>query len=119
MQDRLIEFAAVNEDGTYVFPSGPCSLWPEERGRRIRDEMISGGKKKVKAGLGEMVGGVFKTGYQAITTGRTSEAKREARYSECQKCEHFIPDSKRCSLCGCFMEAKTWIEGASCPAEKW
>lgn len=39
------------------------------------------------------------------------------RYSICEGCEFF--KEKRCTQCGCFMEAKVHLELASCPVGKW
>jgi len=42
----------------------------------------------------------------------------QARFAICKACPHLL-DGKQCSLCGCFMKAKTKVSGASCPAKKW
>ena len=39
------------------------------------------------------------------------------RYSICEGCEFF--KEKRCTKCGCFMEAKVHLELATCPIGKW
>jgi len=39
------------------------------------------------------------------------------RYSICEGCEFF--KEKRCTQCGCFMEAKVHLELATCPIGKW
>lgn len=41
------------------------------------------------------------------------------RMNTCMGCEFFIQDSKRCTQCGCFMEAKTRLKKAFCPIHKW
>lgn len=77
---------------------------------------------KVKASLGRMAGGVLRAAGQALTHGKVSEEIRNERYDTCKQCPHFIEESKRCSECGCFMEAKTWIGGDPkklCPKKKW
>lgn len=45
----------------------------------------------------------------------------EQRMAICNGCEHFRNILKVCSLCGCFMPAKTMMSGSSCPATppKW
>ena len=43
----------------------------------------------------------------------------EARFSECQSCEHFIKPTSQCKKCGCFMKVKTRIATARCPIGKW
>ena len=76
----------------------------------------------VKPGLLEMGKNLMKTGAQAIANGKVSEEIRDERYETCKNCPFFIEDSKRCSECGCFMEAKTWIGGDPkqlCPKKKW
>lgn len=41
----------------------------------------------------------------------------EKRFAVCQQCPHLKND--RCTLCGCFMKAKSKIPGAQCPIQKW
>jgi hypothetical protein len=41
------------------------------------------------------------------------------RMNICNGCEFFIYESKRCTQCGCFMEAKTRLKKAHCPIHKW
>jgi hypothetical protein len=45
----------------------------------------------------------------------------EQRMAICNGCEHLGPIIKVCKLCGCFMPAKTMINGSTCPATppKW
>ena len=129
-------------------PQGPCSAWPEERhytlmakaaNKQLRILTDASGKKtyelirdsnsstvthekRVTASAGKMAKGLFKTAAQAISHGKVSAEIRNERYDTCKACPFFIEDSKRCSECGCFMEAKTWIGGdpnALCPKQKW
>ena len=79
-------------------------------------------KKKVEAGVGKMAKGLMKTAGQAVLNGKVSKEIREERYDTCKSCPFFVEDSKRCSDCGCFMEAKTWVGGDPdflCPQKKW
>lgn len=104
-----------------VRPSGPCSAWPRERHERLMAEMQSRGPS-VKASIGKMATGLMKTAGQAILHGKVSAEIREERYNTCKACPFFVKDSKRCSDCGCFMEAKTWVGGNPdmlCPQKKW
>ncbi|MEK9985830.1 MAG: hypothetical protein VW879_13915 [Opitutae bacterium] len=112
-----------------VMPAGRGCGWPKVRhdrlflmaGSDLKDEKPKK-DKHVKAGLGSMAKGVIKSTYQAVANGKVSKEIREERYAICQQCPHFIEDSKRCSQCGCFMEAKTWIGGDPdqlCPKAKW
>ena len=43
----------------------------------------------------------------------------DARFSECQSCEHFIKPTSQCKKRGCFMKVKTRIATARCPIGKW
>ena len=100
--------------GTY--PTGPVSAWP--RGRM--EELLKA--NKVKASPGQMVKGALKTAASAVRHGKVSAEIREERYDMCKSCPFFLEDSKRCSECGCFMEAKTWVGGdpkSLCPKQKW
>ena len=106
-----------------AYPAGPCSAWPQERNTALTDAMAGKARAtKVKATPGQMVGGLLRTAGQAVASGRVSSEIREERYDTCKKCPAFIEGSKRCSECGCFMEAKTWVGGdpkALCPLKKW
>jgi hypothetical protein len=48
----------------------------------------------------------------------TSEVAEE-RYSICKACPELIKLTKQCKKCGCFMIAKTKLQGAVCPLGKW
>ena len=87
---------------------------------------LGGGKvkhaNKVTASSAKMAGGLLRTAGQALRRGKVSEEIREERYDTCKACPFFVEDSKRCSDCGCFMEAKTWVGGDPnmlCPQKKW
>ena len=41
------------------------------------------------------------------------------RMNICNGCEFFRHEDKRCSQCGCFMEAKTRFKKTYCPVHKW
>jgi tRNA(Ile2) C34 agmatinyltransferase TiaS len=41
------------------------------------------------------------------------------RMNICNGCEFFRRDDKRCTQCGCFMEAKTRFKKTYCPIGKW
>ena len=118
-----------------VYPTGPVSAWPSAR----NDELILAAKAKgkykvngsqvastkatkVKASAGQMAGGLLKTAGQALKFGRVDADVREERYDTCKNCPAFVEATKRCSECGCFMEAKTWVGGnpdTLCPLQKW
>ena len=44
---------------------------------------------------------------------------KEERMEICKSCEHLSEHLHQCHLCGCFMEAKTWLPGQHCPIHKW
>lgn len=125
-----------------AYPTGACSAWPQERRAEIDAEVDRIRAKeglppldrrksqmapvehdtKVKRSLKEMAKGFAQTAGYAAAGGRVVKEVRDERYDTCQKCPHFIEDSKRCSECGCFMEMKTWINGPKnklCPLDKW
>ena len=77
---------------------------------------------RVKPNVQTMAKGLARTAAQAFVNGRVSAAVRKERYDTCKSCPFFIEESKRCSECGCFMEAKSWIGGDPdklCPKQKW
>jgi len=77
---------------------------------------------EVKASVGKMITGFSKAAGQAVRFGKVSAEIRNERFDTCKSCPSFIKDSKRCSECGCFMEAKTWLGGdpdTLCPRKKW
>jgi hypothetical protein len=53
-----------------------------------------------------------------LTTYASKEVQDE-RFAICTECEHFISESSRCKECGCFMNLKTTLLGATCPIGKW
>ena len=107
-----------------VLPSGPVSAWPKERNEEMIKSSTRGVEhaKKVNVGAMRMAANLARTTKQAVQHGKVSEEIREERYDTCKSCPFFIEDSKRCSECGCFMEAKTWVGGdpnVLCPKQKW
>lgn len=108
-----------------VYPTGPCSAWPEERNKSLTAAFFPAKEKQVSQkmpGIGKMAAGLVKTATQAARNGRVSKEIRDERYKTCKACPLFDQKSKRCTDCGCFMEAKTWIGGNPdylCPKQKW
>ena len=107
-----------------VAPSGPVSAWPKDRHDVLIQSLGKPTKHTttVKASAGKMAAGLLKTAGQALMHGKVSEEIRNERYETCKACPFFVEDSKRCSECGCFMEAKTWVGGEPntlCPKQKW
>ncbi len=115
-----------------ALPTGPCSAWPKERnvaGVELQATTNKYVKRSevdhdtgVKANIGQMAKGFVQTAKQAVVSGKVSREIRQERFETCKACPHFIEESKRCSECGCFMEAKTWVAGPPkmlCPKNKW
>lgn len=48
-----------------------------------------------------------------------SEEESTKRYDICKQCPELIKITNQCKKCGCFMVAKTKLQGASCPLGKW
>jgi hypothetical protein len=44
---------------------------------------------------------------------------RDSRLDICNQCEHLLQITSQCNKCGCFVKAKTWLPGSSCPINKW
>lgn len=47
------------------------------------------------------------------------KAKAKERRDICQKCELRNETLNVCTICGCFIKAKTKLKKSSCPMEKW
>jgi len=41
------------------------------------------------------------------------------RLALCNECPSLVKAVQVCKECGCFMPAKVWITGQSCPIGKW
>ena len=48
-----------------------------------------------------------------------SEDKQKKREETCNDCSQFNRDSKRCYLCGCYMEMKWKFKKSECPINMW
>ena len=105
-----------------VPPTGPVSAWPQERHDKLMGKTRAKKDPEIKPSASQMAGNLLKTGAQAFTKGKVSSQVREERYATCKGCPSFRKADKRCSECGCFMEAKTWVGGDPnklCPLRKW
>jgi hypothetical protein len=47
------------------------------------------------------------------------EDEIKQRLEICGDCEHYIPHSARCKLCGCFTKFKAKLKSGGCPINKW
>ena len=108
-----------------ALPSGPVSAWPKERnvaGPEMKAHHKTVKDPQIKPSIAGLAKGLGKVAMQGIRNGRVSDEVRNERYDICKACPAFRKKDKRCSDCGCFMEAKTWIGGdpdTLCPQKKW
>lgn len=49
----------------------------------------------------------------------SEEELAQERIKLCEICEHFARTTRQCKLCWCFLDLKTKIAEAECPAGKW
>jgi recombinational DNA repair protein RecR len=59
-----------------------------------------------------------KTKDQVVELVKVSEEIRSQRFEICKNCDQ-LHSTEFCKLCACYMPAKTWLSGASCPLKKW
>jgi hypothetical protein len=52
-------------------------------------------------------------------TKHSTEDLAASRLAICKACPELIKLTTQCKKCGCFMTAKTKLEAAKCPIEKW
>lgn len=49
----------------------------------------------------------------------TSQEIAQARYDICKACDKFIPETSKCSECGCYIKIKVKAATVECPLKKW
>lgn len=49
----------------------------------------------------------------------TDQTTANKRLDLCKQCPELIKPTYQCKQCGCFMAAKTKLDGAVCPIGKW
>ena len=122
--DPLILYSEQFRSGGEL-PKGPVSPWPKGREIRTLDSFHSVNPKSepaIKASKAEMATGLIKTAGQALRRGNCSPEIRTERLETCFQCPDYKKDQGRCSLCGCYMKAKSWVGGDPkklCPRKKW
>jgi hypothetical protein len=47
------------------------------------------------------------------------EELQKERVAICNSCEYLFTPTRNCKACGCFVDAKTRIQMAKCPKDKW
>jgi len=50
---------------------------------------------------------------------KASAEESDRRYNICLSCDKLIKLTKQCKECGCIMLAKTKLQNATCPLNKW
>ena len=48
-----------------------------------------------------------------------SEVEKAGRITVCEGCEFFVTTDRRCSKCGCWIDAKAGFRTQRCPENKW
>jgi len=48
-----------------------------------------------------------------------TEEEKSARLAICEACEFFVAADRRCSKCGCWVDAKAAFRTQQCPEGKW
>lgn len=48
-----------------------------------------------------------------------SEELQKERVAICDSCEYLFTPTRNCKACGCFIDAKTRLQSAKCPKNKW
>lgn len=111
-----------DDDDTNAHPSPPPNQleaaearvrYLESRIKTLRTQL----EKVYKTSFALKVEGFIKTMWAWARGGFKASSLADKRFSMCQACPHF--EDPRCTLCGCFMQAKTKIPQASCPVGKW
>lgn len=46
------------------------------------------------------------------------DAEKNRRLTLCKSCDHYNPTFVQCKICGCFLEAKTRLQGFHCALDK-
>lgn len=71
--------------------------------------------QKYKQNLGETrVWDLIKSNTEYV-----SDEESNFRFEICKACPELVKLTKQCKKCGCFMNAKTKLDKATCPLGKW
>ena len=63
--------------------------------------------------------GLLKATIDVTKNGFIDDEIAEQRYEHCKGCIFFKPESKQCKKCGCIMNVKVKVKGATCPIGMW
>ena len=75
--------------------------------------------KNLQQRTSQAVDTMEKTAKLATASGRVPADIQQSRIDICNRCDDLTQHLRRCNLCKCFMDAKTWIPDVECPANKW
>ena len=67
----------------------------------------------------EMIANLVMDGAKWAKDGFKLSKNTKKRLAICNACEFFDKEAARCLKCGCFMNAKVYMDSASCPLGKW
>lgn len=56
---------------------------------------------------------------QKVLPELASDDVQKDRINICNSCEFLFTPTRNCKKCGCFVDAKTKLQSASCPINKW
>lgn len=76
-------------------------------------------------GIKEMAFNLSETAKQSLAgffrTGAIFASKEviDERMNTCSSCDKLVPNTCRCSMCGCYMNTKVRLLHSTCPVRKW
>ena len=62
--------------------------------------------------------GLLKSAVDVTKNGFIDDSSARERFDKCKDCI-FLKDNNQCRKCGCRMNVKVKVKGASCPIGKW
>jgi len=62
--------------------------------------------------------GLLKSTVDVTKNGFLNDSDARKRFATCKDCI-FLKDNNQCRKCGCMMNVKVKVKGASCPIGKW
>jgi hypothetical protein len=87
---------------------------------RILVMQESGNEVVAIPSVGTMVISLSKAIKEVAADGQLAPTEQaDARIASCEACDYFIPKTRRCVDCGCYLDAKTKILNAKCPRGYW
>lgn len=101
-------------------------IYTDEDLKRYQPEDVHGHPIEVEyPSYWSMAKTLYRTGKDVLIQGiknrkvfATDKLQAE-RLDTCRGCDYFVPNSNRCTKCGCAMEQKVKLIAAECPIGKW